>query len=154
MTPEDCYRHDGTHDGTSEHEADPGLTMEAGMSEKRVLVVDDEKHIRMLYKEELESEGYTVSTSDGQEAILDVIEREQPQVVVLDIKLGPNLSGLDLLQEIRSKDQVLPVILSTAYDSFQHDLKSIAADYYVVKSVELEELKNKVSMAMAKALQE
>lgn len=123
------------------------------MSEKRVLVVDDEKHIRMLYKEELESEGYTVSTSDGQEAILDVIEREQPQVVVLDIKLGPNLSGLDLLQEIRSKDQQLPVILSTAYDSFQHDLKSIAADYYVVKSVELDELKNKVSMAMSKALQ-
>jgi len=123
------------------------------MSEKRVLVVDDEKHIRMLYKEELESEGYTVSTSDGQEAILDVIEREKPQVVVLDIKLGPNLSGLDLLQEIRSKDQQLPVILSTAYDSFQHDLKSIAADYYVVKSVELDELKNKVAMAMSKALQ-
>ncbi len=123
------------------------------MSEKRVLVVDDEKHIRMLYKEELESEGYMVSTPDGQEAILDVIEREQPQVVVLDIKLGPNLSGLDLLQEIRSKDQQLPVILSTAYDSFQHDLKSIAADYYVVKSVELDELKNKVSMAMSKALQ-
>ncbi len=123
------------------------------MSEKRVLVVDDEKHIRMLYKEELEAEGYTVSTSDGQEAILEVIEREKPLVVVLDIKLGPNLSGLDLLQEIRGKDQDLPVILSTAYDSFQHDLKSIAADYYVVKSVELEELKNKVSMAMAKALQ-
>lgn len=123
------------------------------MSEKRVLVVDDEKHIRMLYKEELEAEGYTVATSDGQEAILEVIEREKPMVVVLDIKLGPNLSGLDLLQEIRGKDQDLPVILSTAYDSFQHDLKSIAADYYVVKSVELEELKNKVSMAMAKALQ-
>jgi DNA-binding response OmpR family regulator len=128
-------------------------TTEAAMSEKRVLVVDDEKHIRMLYKEELEAEGYTVSTTDGQEAILEVIEREKPMVVVLDIKLGPNLSGLDLLQEIRGKDQDLPVILSTAYDSFQHDLKSIAADYYVVKSVELDELKNKVSMAMAKVLQ-
>lgn len=120
--------------------------------EKRVLVVDDEKHIRMLYREELESEGYTVSTSDGQEKILDVLEREKPHVVVLDIKLGANLSGLDLLQEIRSKDQSLPVILSTAYDSFQHDLKSIAADYYVVKSVDLSELKQKVELAMAKAL--
>ncbi len=123
------------------------------MSEKKVLVVDDEKHIRMLYKEELEAEGYIVATSDGQEAILDVIAREKPLVVVLDIKLGPNLSGLDLLQEIRSQDHKLPVILSTAYDSFQHDLKSIAADYYVVKSVDLEELKNKVSMAMSKVLQ-
>lgn len=121
------------------------------MSQKKILVVDDEKHIRMLYQEELESEGYEVATSDGQEAILDVIGREQPAVVVLDIKLGPDISGLDLLQEIRSKDQTLPVILSTAYDSFQHDLKSIAADYYVVKSVDLTELKNKVSQAMERA---
>ncbi len=120
-------------------------------SEKKVLVVDDEKHIRMLYSEELLSEGYAVATSDGTEAIIEVIEREKPQVVILDIKLGGTRSGLDLLQEIRSKDQTLPVILSTAYDSFQHDLKSIAADYYVVKSVDLEELKNKVGLAMAKA---
>jgi DNA-binding NtrC family response regulator len=121
------------------------------MDEKRVLVVDDEKHIRMLYQEELESEGYVISTSDGLDDILEVIAREHPAVVVLDIKLGPSLSGLDLLQKIRSKDQEIPVILSTAYDSFQHDLKSIAADYYVVKSVDLAELKDKVALAMAKA---
>lgn len=122
------------------------------MSDKKILVVDDEKHIRMLYREELEAEGYTVATSDGTEPILEVVEREQPLVVVLDIKLGPDISGLDLLQEIRSTNQDLPVILSTAYDSFQHDLKSIAADYYVVKSVDLTELKAKVSQAMAKSL--
>lgn len=69
------------------------------MSEKKVLVVDDEKHIRMLYQEELESEGYTVATSNGEEDILDVIGREEPQVVILDIKLGSNRSGLDLLQD-------------------------------------------------------
>ncbi|WP_243439732.1 response regulator [Fundidesulfovibrio soli] len=121
------------------------------MEAKKVLVVDDEKHIRMLYQEELESDGYVVATSDGEEPILAVLEREKPAVVVLDIKLGPTRSGLDLLQEIRGKDQLIPVILSTAYDSFQHDLKSIAADYYVVKSVDLTELKSKVSQAMAKA---
>ncbi len=116
----------------------------------KVLVVDDEKHIRMLYQEELEGEGYEVVTSDGEEDILGLLERENPEVVVLDIKLGPNRSGLDLLQEIRGKDQALPVILSTAYDSFQHDLKSIAADYYVVKSVDLGELKSKVALAIQK----
>jgi DNA-binding response OmpR family regulator len=121
------------------------------MSQPTVLVVDDEKHIRMLYQEELESEGYEVATSDGAEDILDVIDRVKPTIVILDIKLGVNLSGLDLLQEIRSRDQNLPVILSTAYDSFQHDLKSIAADYYVVKSVDLTELKSKVKMALDKA---
>ncbi len=116
-----------------------------------ILVVDDEKHIRMLYQEELVAEGYTVATTDGQEPILAVIEREQPQVIVLDIKLGPSLSGLDLLQQIRGSHPILPVILSTAYDSFQHDLKSIAADYYVVKSVDLTELKLRIAQAMAKA---
>ena len=121
------------------------------MNSKKVLVVDDEKHIRMLYQEELESEGYVVSTSDGEEPILATLDREKPAVVVLDIKLGPNRSGLDLLQEIRGKDQAVPVILSTAYDSFQHDLKSIAADFYVVKSVDLSELKSKVALALAKS---
>ena len=117
----------------------------------KILVVDDEKHIRMLYQEELEGEGYEVVTSDGEEAILPLMARVAPEVVVLDIKLGSNRSGLDLLQEIRGKDQAIPVILSTAYDSFQHDLKSIAADYYVVKSVDLGELKAKVALAMEKA---
>jgi DNA-binding response OmpR family regulator len=113
-------------------------------------VVDDEKHIRMLYQEELESDGYVVATSDGEEDILTTLEREKPSLVILDIKLGPNRSGLDVLQEIRGKDQLIPVILSTAYDSFQHDLKSIAADFYVVKSVDLSELKSKVLLALDK----
>ncbi len=120
--------------------------------ERKVLVVDDEKHIRMLYREELEADGMAVVTSNGEDDIVELIEKERPKVVILDIKLGANRSGLDLLQEIRSKDQDLPVILSTAYDSFQHDLKSIAADYYVVKSVDLSELKSKVDLAMKKAL--
>ena len=121
------------------------------MSQRKILVVDDEKHIRMLYREELEDDGYTVATSDGEEDILEVIGRETPTIVILDIKLGVNRSGLDLLQEIRAEDQQIPIILSTAYDSFQHDLKSIAADYYVVKSVDLTELKDKVRMALNKA---
>ncbi|HMM38268.1 MAG TPA: response regulator [Desulfovibrio sp.] len=121
------------------------------MNKPKILVVDDEKHIRMLYQEELQVEGYDVAVSDGEEPILDVVEREKPLIVVLDIKLGVNRSGLDLLQEIRGRHQDLPVILSTAYDSFQHDLKSIAADFYVVKSVDLTELKNKVKLALAKA---
>ncbi|WP_147820432.1 response regulator [Salidesulfovibrio onnuriiensis] len=121
------------------------------MSQQKILIVDDEKHIRMLYREELEADGYDLATSDGEEDILEVIARENPTIIILDIKLGVNRSGLDLLQEIRAKDPVIPVILSTAYDSFQHDLKSIAADYYVVKSVDLTELKDKVRMALNKA---
>jgi len=118
------------------------------MGAKKVLVVDDEKHIRMLYQEELSVEGYEVAISDGEEDILQVLDREKPDVVILDIKLGQNRSGLDLLQQIRSSEKDVPVILCTAYDSFQHDLKSIAADYYVVKTVDITELKTKVALAL------
>ncbi|MDR3641916.1 MAG: response regulator [Humidesulfovibrio sp.] len=118
------------------------------MDRPKILVVDDEKHIRMLYQEELEDEGYEVATSNGEEPILELLSREEPQVVILDIRLGPERSGLDLLQIIRARNAQVPVILSTAYDSFQHDLKSIAADYYVVKSVDLSELKGKVRQAL------
>lgn len=119
----------------------------------KVLVVDDEHHIRLLYQSELESEGYAVATSDGVEEILDVLSREQPHVVILDINLGmgSGRTGLDLLAEIREKDRFLPIVLCTAYESYQHDSKSLEADYYVVKSVDLSDLKSKVALAMAKA---
>lgn len=120
------------------------------MSDK-ILVIDDEKHVRMLYQEELKNAGYDVAVSDGQEPVVDVIKRENPKILILDIKLGPDISGLDLLQTLRGPYPDLPVILSTAYDSFQYDLKSIAADFYVVKSVDLAELKSKVEAALAKS---
>jgi DNA-binding NtrC family response regulator len=118
---------------------------------QKVLVVDDEPHIRMLYQEELEAAGYQVAVSDGSDKIVPLIAAERPDVVVLDIKLGPDRSGLDLLQDIRREDQEIPVILCTAYDSFQQDFKSIAADYYVVKSVDSTELLTKIGLAMQKA---
>ena len=116
---------------------------------KRILVIDDEKHIRMLYQEELENQGYKVVTSDGNDSVDSLLSRAEPEVIILDIKLEGEKSGLDILQEIRAGDNDVPVILCTAYDSFQHDLKSIAADYYVVKSVDLTELLDKVQKALA-----
>lgn len=118
---------------------------------KKILVVDDELHIRMLYQEELQAAGYTVATSDGREEIMAVVARENPDLVILDIKLEGNpKTGLDLLQDIRRERTDLPVILSTAYDSFQHDLKSIAADAYNVKSVDLTTLKETIKSVLAK----
>ena len=118
---------------------------------KKLLVVDDELHIRMLYQEELQAEDYAVATSDGREPIMDLIRREKPDLVILYIKLEGNpATGLDLLQTIRAADTKLPVILSTAYDSFQHDLKSIAADAYNVKSVDLTGLKDTIKTVLAR----
>ena len=109
----------------------------------KVLIVDDEKHIRLLYAEELEEEGYEVALASDGTGILELIEKEKPDVVVLDIKMV-STNGLDVLQEIRNKFYNLPVILCSAYGSYKVDIKSIAADAYVVKSSDLTELKNKI----------
>lgn len=112
----------------------------------RILIVDDEKAIQLLFADELTEEGYEVITTGDGSGILKLIEQKRPDLVVLDIKLGKN-DGLDLLQDIRNTYYDLPVVMCTAYPDFKYDLKSIAADYYVVKSSDLRELKEKVKMA-------
>ena len=114
---------------------------------KKILIVDDEEVIRMLYGEELEEEGYKVVTAGSGHGLMEMIEREKPDLVILDIKMAEH-DGLDLLQEIRKSFYNIPVILCSAYSSFKGDLKSIAADYYVVKSADLSELKQKIKMAL------
>lgn len=119
----------------------------------KILIVDDEEHIRFLYSEELADEGYDVATADSGYQLLERIEKEKPDLVVLDIKMV-DYNGLDLLQDIRNKYYDLPVILCTAYDTFKEDMKSIAADFYVIKSFDLTELKNKIKMALETKLPE
>ncbi len=113
----------------------------------KILIVDDEEHIRMLYQVELEDEGYEVTTAADGFRLLERIERDRPDLVLLDIKMA-GYNGLDLLQEIRNRFYDLPVILCSAYDSFKRDIKSIAADFYVVKSSDLTQLKKTIAMAL------
>ena len=68
-------------------------------------------------------------------------------MVILDIKMV-DYNGLDILQDIRNHFYDLPVILSTAYDTFKEDMKSIAADFYVIKNYDLTQLKKKIAMAL------
>jgi CheY-like chemotaxis protein len=114
---------------------------------KKILIVDDEEVIRMLYAEELEEEGYEVVTAGSGHGLIEMIKEKKPDLVILDIKMAEH-DGLDLLQDIRREFYDIPVILCSAYSSFKGDLKSIAADYYVVKSADLSELKQKIKMAL------
>ncbi|MEN6475191.1 MAG: response regulator [Syntrophaceae bacterium] len=113
----------------------------------KILIVDDEKHIRALYAEELEEEGYEVAVASDGKDIIARLEQERPDVVVLDIKMV-DCSGLDVLLEIRNRFYNLPVILCSAYGTYKVDVKSIAADAYVVKSSDLTELKKKIAQAL------
>lgn len=113
----------------------------------RVLIVDDEEHIRSLYTLELEDDGYEVLALETGKGLVERVREFEPDVIVLDIKMV-DVSGLDVLQEVRDAFYDLPVILCSAYGSYKGDFKSIAADYYVVKSSDLTELKTKIQAAL------
>jgi DNA-binding NtrC family response regulator len=109
----------------------------------KILIVDDEVNVRKLYSEELRSEGYeTISASTVKEA-LETVEREDPDLVILDIKLGEE-SGIDALMKIAKQRKRLPVILNSAYSIYRDNFQTWAADAYIVKSVDLAPLKEKI----------
>ncbi len=106
----------------------------------KILIVDDDYAIRLLYQEELTEEGYNVISTSDANGLLDMIAQQRPDLVVLDIEMK-EINGLDLLQEIRNSNQNLPIILCTAYPNFRWDSKSAAADAFMVKSSDLSELR-------------
>jgi len=109
----------------------------------KILIVDDEINVRKLYSEELRNEGYhTVSASTVREA-LETVEKEEPDLVILDIKLGEE-SGIDALMKIAKQRKHLPVILNSAYSIYRDNFQTWAADAYIVKSVDLAPLKEKI----------
>lgn len=114
----------------------------------KILIVDDDPHIRRLYKEELTEEGYdVVIASTGEEALL-LFEKEDPDLVTLDI-LMPDIDGIKLLRQMKEKRPRLPIIMSTAYD-YRDDFAVWASEAYIVKSSELKELKEAIKMLLGK----
>jgi DNA-binding response OmpR family regulator len=106
----------------------------------KVMVVEDEKHLLKLYKDELEDDGYEVMPIDDGRKTMENIINFKPSVVVLDIRLGDQ-EGLEILEQIKSYDRALPVILNSAYSSYKDNFSSWMADDYVIKSPDLSELK-------------
>ena len=113
----------------------------------KILVIDDDQGIRMLYEAELTDEGYEVVTCGDGSRVMKFIKEERPDLVVMEKKLG-KYDGVDLLQHIRNVFDQLPVILCTAYPSVAHKLRSVAANGYVLKSSDLSELKLKIGKAL------
>lgn len=110
---------------------------------KTVLVVEDDRNLRRLYKAELESEGYRVVMAENGRQAADFVNTEIPDIVVMDIRM-PVMDGLDAMAEILRDHGKVPIILNTAYSSYQDEFLSWAADAYIIKSADLGPLKNKI----------
>ncbi len=110
---------------------------------KRILVVDDEKHICELYRGELEDEGYAVSVAHSGKEALDEVDRERPSLIILDIQM-PGMDGIETLEKLIGKEVGIPIILNTAYSHYKEDFTTWGADAYVVKSSDTSKLKEEI----------
>jgi DNA-binding response OmpR family regulator len=110
---------------------------------KKLLVVEDEKNLCVLYKEELTKDGYKVTTVMDADTALKLIKKEKFDLIITDIRM-PVKNGIELITQIMALRKDIPIIINTAYQSYKHDFMTWAADAYVVKSSSLDELRSKI----------
>ena len=116
---------------------------------KKILLVDDEESIHLLYREEFEEEGYEVHSALSGTDALEKFRLISPDLVILDINM-PDTNGIEVLRQMKEINPTLPVILSTAYHEYKQDLGAWASDEYIVKSSDMGELKEAVRRYLAK----
>lgn len=84
------------------------------MEKKKVLIVDDQNGIRVLLMEVFSNEGYNTFQASNGRLALDIVRKESPDLVLLDMKI-PGMDGLDILKHIKEIDAGIKVIMMTAY---------------------------------------
>ncbi|MBW1886997.1 MAG: response regulator [Deltaproteobacteria bacterium] len=110
----------------------------------KILIIDDQPHLRELFSEELMDEGYEVTSVSDSKSVRRCLESSKPDLVVLDLYLN-GFEGWDLLHDIKSEYPDLPVLIVTAYDSYKDDPRTSQADGYVVKCLSsIDSLKKKI----------
>ncbi len=103
---------------------------------KTVLVIEDEENLLDLYEDEFKIAGYEVCrAATGREGI-ECVRKYNPDLVILDLLLS-DMQGLNVLEEIKSINKDIPVIINSAYSTYKADFSTWMADDYVVKSSEI-----------------
>ena len=117
-----------------------------------ILVVDDDKNIRILMKEILEEENYTVSTAADGNAALEVMDKEHIDLVILDIMM-PNMDGYEFTKVLRECQNDLPILLVSA-KQLPADRKKgyrLGIDDYMSKPVDEEEMLLRIKNLLRRA---
>jgi len=117
--------------------------------EQKILIVDDEAHIRMLIEqtlEELEDEGVEFLTAENGEIALDIIQKENPQLVFLDVMM-PKMNGMEVCRRVKKElgmDKVFIVLLTAkGQETDRQKGLDVGADVYMTKPFDPEVLLGK-----------
>jgi len=118
------------------------------MTEPSVLVVDDDPSIRLMLKEVLRDEGYTVSVAaNGREALAQ-LEHDRPDLILLDLMM-PEMDGRQFCHAIaprqQSPEERVPVMVLTADRASREEVRSLGVDGYVTKPFDLDKLLDEVA---------
>jgi DNA-binding response OmpR family regulator len=120
-----------------------------GIMAVKILVVDDEEEIRALLGSFLEGQGYqVVLASDGNEA-LELVEIENPQAIILDIKL-PGLNGIEVCKRLKKQEgtRSIPVIFITGFGDNKLLALEVGADDFVNKPFDMADILIRVKSAL------
>jgi len=111
----------------------------------RVLLVDDEEDIIEVIQDRLEAYGFTVVTARTGLEALKTLSMEIFDGIFLDVKM-PEMGGIEALEEIRKKDQKIPIIIITSSSTRESAITALAkgANDFVLKPFEWQELKGKI----------
>ncbi|TIU50210.1 MAG: response regulator transcription factor [Mesorhizobium sp.] len=124
-------------------------------SNVRILVVDDEPPIRKLLRVGLASQGYTVSEAPNAKVAIELIERDKPDLVLLDLGL-PGMGGHDLLRQWRDGGIDIPVVIlsSRTDEAGIVSALELGADDYVTKPFGMNELVARIRVALRHKFQQ
>jgi DNA-binding NtrC family response regulator len=120
-------------------------------SSERILVVDDEENVLVLFKRVLAKEGYKVEcASSGYEA-LEKLEDDTFDLVLTDLKMD-GLDGIDLVRKSKALNPAVPFVMITAYGTIQAAMTAgkEGVENFLIKPIDIEELKSAVKKALQK----
>lgn len=109
---------------------------------KRVLIIEDDKAMARLLRDNLEYEGFVVETSETGRDALDVVRGFSPDLVLLDLMLPNDVDGFDICQALSQESSRIPIIILSARSQKQDRIRGLVlgADDYVTKPFALDEL--------------
>jgi len=121
------------------------------MSEKRILVVDDEQEIRDMYSQAFSRAGYTVRSAESAEEALEIFKQEQYWVLFLDLNL-PGMDGVELCRQIRKDWPMAIPYAVTGYASLFElsDCRDAGFEDYFTKPASLSDLLDAAEHAFKK----